>query len=218
MRFIAIASVSCASREIEPSDIAPVEKRFTISLAGSTSSSGMPPSAASRKRSSPRSVERRDESALTVAGVRLVRLVRARAHRVLEQRDRVRVPLVVLAVAPPGVEARSPAAAVVAVPGYARAWRASVSRGELSVADAADARGGAGEVAVDELGREADGLEDLRAAVRRDRRDAHLRDRLQQALGDALRRARPAPRRSSSRRRASRARRARRASRASDTG
>ena len=33
-RFIAIASVSCDSREIEPSDIAPVAKRLTISLAG----------------------------------------------------------------------------------------------------------------------------------------------------------------------------------------
>ena len=44
MRFIAIASVSCASREIEPSDMAPVANRFTISLAGWTSSSGMPPS------------------------------------------------------------------------------------------------------------------------------------------------------------------------------
>ena len=40
MRFIAIASVVCASREIEPNDIAPVAKRLTISLAGSTSSSG----------------------------------------------------------------------------------------------------------------------------------------------------------------------------------
>ena len=59
IRFIAIASVSCASREIEPSDIAPVANRFTISLAGSTSSSGTPPSAAKRKPSSPRSVERR---------------------------------------------------------------------------------------------------------------------------------------------------------------
>ena len=36
MRFIAMASVECASCEIEPSDIAPVAKRFTISLAGST--------------------------------------------------------------------------------------------------------------------------------------------------------------------------------------
>ena len=39
-RFIAIASVSCASREIDPRLIAPVQKRLTISLAGSTSSSG----------------------------------------------------------------------------------------------------------------------------------------------------------------------------------
>jgi hypothetical protein len=42
MRFIAIASVVCASVEIDPSDIAPVAKRLTISLAGSTSSSGTP--------------------------------------------------------------------------------------------------------------------------------------------------------------------------------
>ena len=39
---------------------------------------------------------------------------------------------------------------------------------------------------VDQLGREADGLEDLRARVGLDRRDPHLRDRLEQALGDAL--------------------------------
>ena len=42
MRFMAIASVSCASRDSEPSDIAPVEKRLTISFAGSISSSGEP--------------------------------------------------------------------------------------------------------------------------------------------------------------------------------
>ena len=40
MRFIAMASVVCASRLIEPKDIAPVAKRLTMSLAGSTSSSG----------------------------------------------------------------------------------------------------------------------------------------------------------------------------------
>ena len=66
IRFIAIASVSCASRESEPSDIAPVANRFTSSRAGSTSSSGTPPSSAKRKRSSPRRVERRAESAFTV--------------------------------------------------------------------------------------------------------------------------------------------------------
>ena len=53
-------------------------------------------------------------------------------------------------------------------------------------ADAADPRRGAGEVLVDQLGGEADGLEDLRARVGLDRRDPHLRDRLEQALGDAL--------------------------------
>ena len=41
MRFIAIASVSCASLLMEPYDIAPVAKRLTISLAGSTSSIGI---------------------------------------------------------------------------------------------------------------------------------------------------------------------------------
>ena len=39
MRFIATASVECASVEIEPKLIAPVAKRLTISFAGSTSSS-----------------------------------------------------------------------------------------------------------------------------------------------------------------------------------
>ena len=37
---MAIASVLCASNEIEPKDIAPVAKRLTISATGSTSSSG----------------------------------------------------------------------------------------------------------------------------------------------------------------------------------
>ena len=40
IRFIAIASVSCASRLSAPRLIAPVVKRLTISVAGSTSSSG----------------------------------------------------------------------------------------------------------------------------------------------------------------------------------
>ena len=39
--FIAIASVSCASLEIDPYDIAPVLNLFTISDAGSTSSNGI---------------------------------------------------------------------------------------------------------------------------------------------------------------------------------
>ncbi len=62
---MAIASVSCASRESEPSDIAPVEKRLTIAFAGSTSSSGSHCSSGnSRNRRSPRSVARRAASSL----------------------------------------------------------------------------------------------------------------------------------------------------------
>ena len=40
---MAIASDSCASAEIEPNDIAPVQNRLTISLAGCTWSIGMGP-------------------------------------------------------------------------------------------------------------------------------------------------------------------------------
>ncbi len=41
IRFIAIARVVCASRLMDPNDIAPVENRLTISDAGSTSSNGI---------------------------------------------------------------------------------------------------------------------------------------------------------------------------------
>ncbi len=51
-RFIAMASVSCASIEMDPYDIAPVEKRLTISETGSTSSIGigLPPRSLNRPR------------------------------------------------------------------------------------------------------------------------------------------------------------------------
>ena len=52
--------------------------------------------------------------------------------------------------------------------------------------DAADPRRRAGEVALDHVRGEPDGLEDLRAVVGLDRRDAHLRERLEQALADRL--------------------------------
>ena len=57
MRFMAMASVSCASLLIDPNDIAPVAKRLTISLAGSTSSS-LTRRFGSRSTISPRSVHR----------------------------------------------------------------------------------------------------------------------------------------------------------------
>ncbi len=53
---MATASVECASVEIEPSDIAPVAKRFTMSFAGSTSSSGIAFLGSSLNSNSPRSV------------------------------------------------------------------------------------------------------------------------------------------------------------------
>src|SRR6476661_8317409 len=56
MRFIAMASVAWASVEIEPSDIAPVAKRLTISLADSTSSTGMALDGSTLNSNSPRSV------------------------------------------------------------------------------------------------------------------------------------------------------------------
>ncbi len=62
-RFMATARVSWASRDSEPRLIAPVEKRLTISVAGSTSSSGI---ARSAKRSfiRPRNAALRVDSSL----------------------------------------------------------------------------------------------------------------------------------------------------------
>ena len=56
-RFMAIASDSCDSAEMEPKLIAPVQKRFTISVTGSTSSIGTGLSA-SLNFSSPRREQR----------------------------------------------------------------------------------------------------------------------------------------------------------------
>ena len=63
--FIATASVSCASIEIDPYDMAPVENRRTIADAGSTSSIGIDGRASRRSRNSPRSVAASAESAST---------------------------------------------------------------------------------------------------------------------------------------------------------
>ena len=66
-RFMAIASVSCASREIDPRLIAPVQKRLTISLAGSTSSRAYRLARSPRPICSrPRSVALRAASSLTM--------------------------------------------------------------------------------------------------------------------------------------------------------
>jgi hypothetical protein len=122
--------------------------------------------------------------------VRLVRLKAPVADGVLKQRDRLGVPLVVLAVAAPGVETDDRQQGVrvarvgARVPGECLA-------GEHIGADPADARRCAGEVAVDELGRETNRFEDLGAAIGRDRGDPHFRQRLQQTLADPLDRTPP---------------------------
>ena len=53
-------------------------------------------------------------------------------------------------------------------------------------ADAADARGGAGKVLFDDGGMQADGLENLRAAVALDGGDAHLGNDLDHAFDRGL--------------------------------
>src|SRR5206468_9979166 len=58
MRFMAMASVSCASLLIEPKDMAPVAKRLMIDSAGSTSSRGTGLSADFRS-INPRTVQKR---------------------------------------------------------------------------------------------------------------------------------------------------------------
>ena len=55
-----------------------------------------------------------------------------------------------------------------------------------SMPDAFDAAGSPGEIFVDEFAVQADGLEDLRAAIALLRGDAHLRHHLEQALADGL--------------------------------
>ena len=121
-------------------------------------------------------------------GVGLVGLRRVRADGVLQLRDRLRVPVMVLAVAAPRVQADHRQECV----GAARVRAGMACERlfcKLADSDAPDPGGCAREVPLDQLRSEADGLEDLGAAVRRDRRDAHLRHRLQQALRDPLRRA-----------------------------
>src|SRR5437016_2988078 len=69
--FMAMARVVCASVEIEPSDIAPVEKRLTMAAAGSTSSSGTGLQRSKRKSNRPRKVICRCDWSLMIAAYSL---------------------------------------------------------------------------------------------------------------------------------------------------
>ncbi len=112
-------------------------------------------------------------------GVALGALV---AHRALQRGDDLGVPDVALAAQAVAVDtARIELAArprvLVAAP--------DVGRDALE-ADAADARRRTREVARDDVGRQPDALEQLRAAIRHHGRDAHLGEHLEQALADGL--------------------------------
>src|SRR5690606_27067620 len=113
----------------------------------------------------------------------------ARPGGVLELEDRLGVEQVVLALATPLVLAADledpvgPRARTVEV---GTAVAAGDLLGQLVEADPAEAAGGAGEAPVDQLGPEADRLEDLGPGVGRGGRDAHLGHHLQDALARRL--------------------------------
>ncbi|AJX01694.1 hypothetical protein BM45_3124 [Burkholderia mallei] len=121
-------------------------------------------------------------------GIFLVRLVRVAARRMLQLRDRIGRPHVVFAAhAERVLAARVEHVGEHGVLAERVAVQADRLLGHLEQADAAHLRRGALEVLLDEIGREAERLEDLRAGVRHVRGDAHLRHHLLQALADRLR-------------------------------
>ena len=188
-RFIATASTSWASGEIEPSDIAPVLKRVTIELTGSTSSTSIGGRSPSRSANSPRSVPASRRQVVDLARVLLEQLVLLAAGGVLQREDRLRVEQVHLALAAPLVLAADLERAVGAL-GRVGGVRAAVPGGGLLgddlEPDAAEPARRAGEVLVDEVLRQAERLEDLRAGVGGDGADAHLAHHLEHALAQAL--------------------------------
>ena len=121
------------------------------------------------------------------ARVLLVGLVAVRAHAVLQLGDRVGRPRVLLAAHAPGVLAAGVEHfgkhRVVAERGAVHADRLF---GDAEDIDSADLARRAAEVLLDQRLLEPDRLEELCAAVRHVRRDAHLRHDLRQALADRL--------------------------------
>ncbi len=114
-------------------------------------------------------------------------ILRIAAHRVLQARDRLGSPDVVLA-----AHAHRIVAADVEHRLVDRRFAEGVAVaahglfGDLGEADALDTGMGAGEILVDEILAQADGVENLRAAIGLIGRDAHLGHHLEQALVDRL--------------------------------
>ena len=188
-RFIAIASVSCASGEIDPRLIAPVTNRRTIAEDGSTSASVERRAGRDRLE---QAAQRREPGGASVdgAGVVAERRVALVADGPLQAHDRLRLPHVVLTAAAIAVLAAD--LELLARAGAERAGVPGGGRGvQLGEADPAEPRDGAREVAIDQGGAEADGLEDLGAPVALHGRDPHLGAHLEQAGADPVQVARP---------------------------
>ena len=159
MRFIATASVTCASVEIEPSDIAPVAKRLTISTAGSTSSIGIAFGRIDLELE--QSAQRHQALALVVDERRVLLVGReaVAACRVLQLGDRVGRPHVRFAARAVGVLAAGIEHRVERrVVAERAAMQADRFFGDLEDVDAFDLRRRAREVLIDERLREPDRL------------------------------------------------------------
>ena len=109
------------------------------------------------------------------------------AHRVLQRADRFRRPCVILAAHAHGVVAADrKRIAIDRCVAEREAMSAKGLFGDFGEADAFDARCRAGEIGADKIRPQADGIENLRAAIGLIGRDAHLGHHLQQALVDRL--------------------------------
>ena len=159
-----MASVSWASAEIEPKLIAPVQNRFTISLAGITSSSGIgPPFAAGLKCQQSAEGAARLRIAIGVLGKAVVGIDAVVARGDLQVGDRRRIPHVALAIGPPMELARVRQHRD-AIDGLLRiSQRMPTQRflGQHVEIDALDAAGGAGKATVDHFVFQPDGFENL---------------------------------------------------------
>ena len=120
-------------------------------------------------------------------GILLEHLVAAGAHRLLKLVDGLRIEQVILAVLAPLVLAAGIEHVAVDLPVRERPLVPEQDfLGDDVDADAVDARGRPGEILVDDVLLQADGLEDLRAPIALDGRDAHLRHHLHDALHGGL--------------------------------
>ena len=185
-----MASVSCASLLMDPKDIAPVAKRFTISLAGSHFFDG--------DGFGSRVLGRAEVHEAAQGAQRLIlfvdqvceflkRVVAVFTDRMLELADGLRIDqmifaadavLIVAADLKLGFRFRGAAVGVFVL--HRRLAREHIQ------ANAFETRGRAGEILVHQRFVQTDSFENLRAAITLQRGDAHLGEDLEQALIDGL--------------------------------